>query len=269
MLSRRFQKLPTQLNTPNRFVPELVQISPNASDSQGLTRWTASAPIQLYALFFYALHSIISYFHVLDYWHKTSATRSYPKAERTCYCVIGSRWGGMFQCYLSAERVRQEATEWAGKGSWLLVWVWAMCGGLYRVIKDTEKLWASELSGPLLGRCSRNCVQLPTIQHLDSAWLGWLRTFINNYPVALLDLSNVLRTKVKRVISQGLQLLLSQSKLMGRNLLRPTCTIWGCIYTDWPLYLICFEAWCFPCGLDLKRNPVPHSLPCCTTMFLQ
>ena len=31
-----FQKLPTQLNTPNRFVPKLVRVSPNSSDGQWL-----------------------------------------------------------------------------------------------------------------------------------------------------------------------------------------------------------------------------------------
>ena len=35
-LSAWFQKIPTQLNTPKRFVPELVQVSPNASDGQQL-----------------------------------------------------------------------------------------------------------------------------------------------------------------------------------------------------------------------------------------
>ena len=36
--SERLQKLPTQLNTPNIFVPDLVQVSPNASDIQWLGR---------------------------------------------------------------------------------------------------------------------------------------------------------------------------------------------------------------------------------------
>ena len=35
-LSARFQKLPAQLNTPNRFVPKLVRVSPNALDGQQL-----------------------------------------------------------------------------------------------------------------------------------------------------------------------------------------------------------------------------------------
>ena len=43
---------------------------------------------------------------------------------------LAARRSGVFQCNLSAERVRQEATEWSDKGSWLLVWVWAVCGGL-------------------------------------------------------------------------------------------------------------------------------------------
>ena len=34
--ANNIQKLPTQLNTPNRFVPELVWVSPNASDVQRL-----------------------------------------------------------------------------------------------------------------------------------------------------------------------------------------------------------------------------------------
>ena len=33
-----FRKLPTQLNTPNIFVPDLVRVSPNASDVQRLGR---------------------------------------------------------------------------------------------------------------------------------------------------------------------------------------------------------------------------------------
>ena len=35
-LSTQFQKPPIQLNTPNRFVPELVRVSPNVSDVQRL-----------------------------------------------------------------------------------------------------------------------------------------------------------------------------------------------------------------------------------------
>ena len=42
-----------------------------------------------------------------------------------------------FQCNFSAERVRREATEWLDKGSWLLVWVWAVC---VQGINITEKL---------------------------------------------------------------------------------------------------------------------------------
>ena len=76
------------------------------------------------ALFFYALCSIISCFHVLDYWHKTSATRSHTIAECT------RNWGSKFQCNFSAEQVRWAATEWLDKGSWLLVWVWVVYGGL-------------------------------------------------------------------------------------------------------------------------------------------
>ena len=34
--SARLQKLPTQLNTPNIFIPDLVRVSPNASDVQWL-----------------------------------------------------------------------------------------------------------------------------------------------------------------------------------------------------------------------------------------
>ena len=34
----RLRKLPTQLNTPNIFVPDLVRVSPNASDVQRLGR---------------------------------------------------------------------------------------------------------------------------------------------------------------------------------------------------------------------------------------
>ena len=34
--SARLRKLPTQLNTPNKFVPKLVRVSPNASDVQRL-----------------------------------------------------------------------------------------------------------------------------------------------------------------------------------------------------------------------------------------
>ena len=37
-LSTWSQKLPTQLNAPNRFVPKLVRVSPNASDGQRLAR---------------------------------------------------------------------------------------------------------------------------------------------------------------------------------------------------------------------------------------
>ena len=81
-------------------------------------------------LFFYALRSIISCFHVLDYWHKASTTRSRTSVERTCNCLIGSCRGTKFQCNFSAERVRWEAMEWSDKGGWLLVWVWVVCGGL-------------------------------------------------------------------------------------------------------------------------------------------
>ena len=41
-LSARFQKLPTQLNTLNRFVPKLVRVSLNASDGQQLA-WCVPA----------------------------------------------------------------------------------------------------------------------------------------------------------------------------------------------------------------------------------
>ena len=37
-----FQKLPTQLNTPNRFVPELVRVSPNVSGGQQLDRFCST-----------------------------------------------------------------------------------------------------------------------------------------------------------------------------------------------------------------------------------
>ena len=70
------------------------------------------------ALFFYALRSIISCFNVV------------PPA----YCIsckrVGSTLKRCVECNFSVERVRQEATEWSDKGSWLLVWVWAVCGGL-------------------------------------------------------------------------------------------------------------------------------------------
>ena len=48
-----------------------------------------------------------------------------------------SRRGGLFKCNLSAERLSREATEWADKGSWPLVWVWAVCGGLTTDLADT------------------------------------------------------------------------------------------------------------------------------------
>ena len=60
--SARFRKLPTQLNTPNRFVPELVRVFPNASDVQRLARcvpalgwsrcrrWSRSRPARLLLL---------------------------------------------------------------------------------------------------------------------------------------------------------------------------------------------------------------------------
>ena len=36
----------------------------------------------------------------------------------------------MFYCKFSAEWVRREAVQWSDKGSWLLVLVWVVCGGL-------------------------------------------------------------------------------------------------------------------------------------------
>ena len=43
--SERLQKLPTQLNTANRFVPDLVRVSPNASDFQQLGRCVDNASL--------------------------------------------------------------------------------------------------------------------------------------------------------------------------------------------------------------------------------
>ena len=37
-MSEWLRKLPTQLNTPNIFVPDLIRVSPNASDVQWLGR---------------------------------------------------------------------------------------------------------------------------------------------------------------------------------------------------------------------------------------
>ena len=46
---------------------------------------------------------------------------------------LAARRSSVFKCNFIADRVRQEATEWSDKGSWLLVWVWAVCGGLNRI----------------------------------------------------------------------------------------------------------------------------------------
>ena len=54
---------------------------------------------------------------------------SCARSERTCYCGVGSKSMRYVQCNFSAERVRQETMEWSDKGSSLLVWVWAVCGG--------------------------------------------------------------------------------------------------------------------------------------------
>ena len=78
-------------------------------------------------LFFYALRSIISCFHVLENWHKTSTTRwltaSRTSAERTHYCGVGCKLKQCVQCIFFAKQVRREATEQSDKGSSPLVWV--------------------------------------------------------------------------------------------------------------------------------------------------
>ena len=84
----------------------------------------------------FSMHSVPS-FPVLVFW--ITCTRPAPRdvkedycisrnRKSTRYCVVGSG-GRMSQCNFSAEQVRREATQWSDKGSWLLVWVWAVCGG--------------------------------------------------------------------------------------------------------------------------------------------
>ena len=57
-------------------------------------------------------------------------TASHASAKCTRYCCAGSKSKRCVQCNFSAEQVRRDATERSDKGSWLLVWVWAVCGGL-------------------------------------------------------------------------------------------------------------------------------------------
>ena len=75
----------------------------------------------------FSMHSVPS-FPVFMRRHPLIA--SCTSAEHTCYCGAGSTSKRCVQCNFSAEPVRHEATEWSDKGSWLLVSVWAVCGGL-------------------------------------------------------------------------------------------------------------------------------------------
>ena len=68
---------------------------------------------------------------------------AHASAERTCYCVIGSRRGGTFQCNFSAEQVSREATEWSDKVGLCLSGVWGPVGlqtnGLTKVRPDINQ----------------------------------------------------------------------------------------------------------------------------------
>ena len=64
-------------------------------------------------------------------WHKSyTLIASRTSAERPRNIGARSTSKRCVQCNFSAKWVRQEATEWSDKGSWLLVSVWAVCGGL-------------------------------------------------------------------------------------------------------------------------------------------
>ena len=65
--------------------------------------------------------------------------------ERPLCCVVGSSRGGLFQCNFSAERVRREATAWSDKGSWLLVWVRAVCWGPLKRCLDANMTFLAML----------------------------------------------------------------------------------------------------------------------------
>ena len=93
--------------------------------------WEGQNTVCATELYGVCCRSVISCCCVSDYWPEISA-------ERTRYCVISSRRGGMFQCDFSAERVRREATERSDKGSWMLVWVWAVCRGLKKRCNKTD-----------------------------------------------------------------------------------------------------------------------------------
>ena len=62
-------------------------------------------------LFFYILRSVISCFHVLEYWHETRLIVSRASAEHIRYCGVGSTSKRYVQCNFSAEQIRQEVLE--------------------------------------------------------------------------------------------------------------------------------------------------------------
>ena len=85
----------------------------------------------------FSLHSVPS-FPVFMFW--ITGTRLVPPDVKETYCISRKRrtytlfsWQWSKRCVqwnFSAEQVRREAAEWSDKGSWPLVWVWAVCGGL-------------------------------------------------------------------------------------------------------------------------------------------
>ena len=80
------------------------------------------------ALFFYACRSVISCFHVAPHTYCISH-------KRRTYTLLWSWQHVEAGCSVQLFGFRQETTEWLDEGSWLLVLVWAVCGGCYSQLK--------------------------------------------------------------------------------------------------------------------------------------
>ena len=89
----------------------------------------------VYALFFYALRSVISCFHGLEYLHETSATHllHLVQAQNVHATVeLAARRSGAFNATFlpNGSDERQQSGRIKAVGCWLFVWVWAVCVGL-------------------------------------------------------------------------------------------------------------------------------------------
>ena len=91
----------------------------------------------LWCAFCFSMHSVPS-FPVFMFW--STGTRLAPPAVTEAYCISCKcrtytlLWSWQpskqfVQCNFSVKVVRREVMEWLDEGSWLLVWVWVVCGG--------------------------------------------------------------------------------------------------------------------------------------------